>query len=144
MVSLILMLSVEAVNVLVLVLSPSVGLIVARIRRSGTKVFVNNVDDSTDVRYCQAIWNRFLASTFGKYGCLNDSPSPQPSPIEGEGVLIGALCFSLGSRLRGKDGGCLTADYADFRRWAMMRRALLSPGSGFPPPYRGTGQAPRE
>ena len=27
------------------------------------------------------------------------------SPIEGEGMSIGVLCFSLGSRLRGNDGG---------------------------------------
>ena len=41
-----------AVNVLVLVLSPSVGLIVAQIRRSGTKcVYIS--DGRTDVRYCQ-------------------------------------------------------------------------------------------
>ena len=50
MVSLTLILSVEAFNVLVLILSPSVGLIVARIRRSGTKC-VYKVDDSTDMRY---------------------------------------------------------------------------------------------
>ena len=50
MVSLILILSVNAFNVLVLILSPSVGLISARIRRSGTKVFVNNIYASTAMR----------------------------------------------------------------------------------------------
>ena len=45
----------------------------------------------------------------------------------------------LDSRLRGNDGGG-----GRIARMGGMPRALLSPGSGFPPPYRGTGQAPRE
>ena len=45
----------------------------------------------------------------------------------------------LDSRLRGNDGGG-----GRITRMGGMARALLSPGSGFPPPYRGTGQAPRE
>ena len=61
--SVILLMSVIAFNVLVLILSSSLDLIVARIRRSGTKVFVNNVDGSTDVRYCQVVcrlnWDYF-------------------------------------------------------------------------------------
>ena len=32
----------------------------------------------------------------------------------------------------------------DLREGLVGCPALLSPGSGFPPPYRGTGQAPRE
>ena len=52
-----------AVNVLVLVLSPSVGLIVAQIRRSGTKcVYIS--DASTTARYV----SRDFARNVGKYG----------------------------------------------------------------------------
>ena len=35
----------------------------------------------------------------------------------GRGGLIGVLCFSLGSRLRGKDGGCLNRR---LRRFSQM------------------------
>ena len=78
--SVILLMSVIAFNVLVLILSSSLDLIVARIRRSGTKVFVNNVDGSTDVRYCQVVcrlnWD-FL-------GFASSSPSP---PVQSRGRL---------------------------------------------------------
>ena len=52
-------------------------------------------------------------------------------------VLGGREWFTLTLALSHRGRG-------DLREGLVGCPALLSPGSGFPPPYRGTGQAPRE
>ena len=97
-----LILSVDAFNVLVLI-----PLTVFRLDNCPDpsiwdQVFVNNVDGSTDVRYCQMrVWECGIVNGIPR-GNVHPHPSPLPSRERG---LIGVLCFSLGSRLRGNDVG---------------------------------------
>ena len=97
-----LILPVEAFNVLVLI-----PLTVFRLDKCPDpsiwdQVFVNNLDGSTDVRYCQMrVWECGIVNGIPR-GNVHPHPSPLPSRERG---LIGVLCFSLGSRLRGNDVG---------------------------------------
>ena len=86
-----------------------------------------------------------------------DAPRPfvpgfwVPAPVSGyggrprgKGGLIGVLCFSLGSRLRGKDGGgCLNRRLRRFSQMGYDAPRPFVPGFWVPAPVSGYGGRPR-
>ena len=57
----------------------------------------------------------------------------------GRGGLIGVLCFSLGSRLRGKDGGGLNRRLRRFSQMGYDAPRPFVPGFWVPAPVSGYG-----